>query len=210
MYITYHRDQFPLISKKPPSDVEENAVSDYRPAYLIRVKDMVKVDGTEAKKGYCALSYVWSQSGKIEANSEGKAELFDEGEHEIIDVPTRSSEEPQARRVKFKELIQQICKDFGVKYIWYDQGCIDQYNREEKQEAIKEMHKVYRNAKFTVALIPELEVPRDIKKMDWTTVVKHWVKWIGQQEEIFPEGDIVERCTVVPRLLQPQGGVLAG
>ncbi|KAI9253533.1 hypothetical protein BDA99DRAFT_540787 [Phascolomyces articulosus] len=35
--------------------------------------------------------------------------------------------------VKFEGIIQQICQQFNIKYIWYDQLCINQDDKEEKQ-----------------------------------------------------------------------------
>ncbi|KAI9243909.1 hypothetical protein BDA99DRAFT_529703 [Phascolomyces articulosus] len=40
--------------------------SDFRPTRLLRTSDMAVVPGTEAKNGYCALSYPWEWSGDIE------------------------------------------------------------------------------------------------------------------------------------------------
>ncbi|KAI9271537.1 hypothetical protein BDA99DRAFT_594509 [Phascolomyces articulosus] len=57
--------------------------------------------------------------------------------------------------VKFEDIIQQICQQFNIKYIWYDQLCINQDNNEEKQHEIRNMHRIYENAYCTVALVPE-------------------------------------------------------
>ncbi|KAI9264150.1 hypothetical protein BDA99DRAFT_508538, partial [Phascolomyces articulosus] len=57
--------------------------------------------------------------------------------------------------VKFEGIIQQICQQFNIKYIWYDQLCINQDNKEEKQNEIRNMHQVYENAYCTVALVPD-------------------------------------------------------
>ncbi|KAI9255256.1 hypothetical protein BDA99DRAFT_156861 [Phascolomyces articulosus] len=73
--------------------------------------------------------------------------------------------------VKFEDLIQQICKDFNIQYIWYDQLCIN--NKKSKyssggrgdinQDAeMQQMHKYYNNAQYTVVLVPEMKVVRKI------------------------------------------------
>ncbi|KAI9271701.1 hypothetical protein BDA99DRAFT_569506 [Phascolomyces articulosus] len=57
--------------------------------------------------------------------------------------------------VKFEGIIQQICQQFNIKYIWYDQLCINQDDKEEKHHEIRNMHHIYENAYCTVALVPE-------------------------------------------------------
>ncbi|KAI9243357.1 hypothetical protein BDA99DRAFT_577522, partial [Phascolomyces articulosus] len=57
--------------------------------------------------------------------------------------------------VKFEVIIQQLCQQFNIKYIWYDQLCINQDNQEEKQREIHNMHHIYENAYCTVALVPD-------------------------------------------------------
>ncbi|KAI9245231.1 hypothetical protein BDA99DRAFT_528307 [Phascolomyces articulosus] len=57
--------------------------------------------------------------------------------------------------VKFEGIIQQICQQFNIKYIWCDQLCINQNNKEEKLREIRNMHHIYENAYCTVALVPE-------------------------------------------------------
>ncbi|KAI9276797.1 GPI-GlcNAc transferase complex, PIG-H component-domain-containing protein [Phascolomyces articulosus] len=57
--------------------------------------------------------------------------------------------------VKFEGLIRQICRQFNIKYIWYDQVCINQNDKLEKQREIRNMHHIFSNAYCTVALVPE-------------------------------------------------------
>ncbi|KAI9271670.1 hypothetical protein BDA99DRAFT_556892 [Phascolomyces articulosus] len=61
--------------------------------------------------------------------------------------------------VKFEGIIQQICQQFNIKYIWYDQLCINQDNKEEKHHEISHMHHLYENAYCTVALVPDFCQP---------------------------------------------------
>ncbi|KAI9251525.1 hypothetical protein BDA99DRAFT_575229, partial [Phascolomyces articulosus] len=57
--------------------------------------------------------------------------------------------------VTFEGVIQQICQQFNIKYIWYDQLCINQENKEEKEHEMRNMHQIYENAYCTVALVPD-------------------------------------------------------
>ncbi|KAI9271680.1 hypothetical protein BDA99DRAFT_410118, partial [Phascolomyces articulosus] len=49
----------------------------------------------------------------------------------------------------------RICQQHNIKYIWYDQLCINQDNKEEKQREIRNMHHIYENAYCTVAFVPD-------------------------------------------------------
>ncbi|KAI9245232.1 hypothetical protein BDA99DRAFT_593923 [Phascolomyces articulosus] len=62
--------------------------------------------------------------------------------------------------VKFEGIIQRICQQFNIKYIWYDQMCINQDNKEEKQHEIRNMHHIYENAYCTVALVPDFSLEK--------------------------------------------------
>ncbi|KAI7847274.1 heterokaryon incompatibility protein-domain-containing protein [Circinella umbellata] len=68
--------------------------------------------------------------------------------------------------VPFQDIIKHICHDFNIKYIWFDQMCINQNDQQEKHQEIQHMHRIYNNAYCTVALVPEfnLKVQDDTKK----------------------------------------------
>ena len=51
--------------------------------------------------------------------------------------------------VKYEELLQ----NFQVEYLWYDKVWIDPSDEETKLKEIKEMHKVYHNARYTIAIV---------------------------------------------------------
>ncbi|KAI9249680.1 hypothetical protein BDA99DRAFT_564246 [Phascolomyces articulosus] len=65
--------------------------------------------------------------------------------------------------VTYEELLQQICKDFEIEYSWYDKICIDQSDDQMRLQEIKQMHKIYGNACYTVAIVPEVHIhdPKD-------------------------------------------------
>ncbi|KAG2221005.1 hypothetical protein INT45_004624 [Circinella minor] len=138
------------------------------PNYLVRTSDMKVVKGSEVQEGYCTLSYSWNQSGEIVINETGKKShrRIDQGKHKIIFPGKTVPKKPRGRKripgkvkfVKFEGIIQEICKDFNIKYIWYDQMCINQDDEEEKHNEIREMHKIYSNAHCKVALIPDLKI----------------------------------------------------
>ena len=112
----------------------------FMPNKLIRTSDMKVARGSQVNEGYCTLSYSWNQSGELVKNEvTGFSERYDRGRHKIVFPPRTMRKKPRGRVqtsrkamfVKFEGIIQQICKDFNIKYIWYDQLCIDQDNSEE-------------------------------------------------------------------------------
>ncbi|KAI9276886.1 hypothetical protein BDA99DRAFT_494344 [Phascolomyces articulosus] len=128
------------------------------PTWLVRVSDMQLVPGSSIKEGthYHALSYSWNQSGEIVKKDDGtnKYDRIDNKRHTIISGWHKLRKH---KHVSFEGIIQRICKDFNVHYIWYDQMCIDQTDTTKKQHEIQQMHHIYRNAQFTIVLVPELE-----------------------------------------------------
>ncbi|KAI8137935.1 hypothetical protein BJV82DRAFT_717783 [Fennellomyces sp. T-0311] len=147
-------------------------VPEFKPTWLIRTKDMKTVRGSDVQEPYYALSYSWNQSGDIFKDDDDgqKYTRIDNGKHEIIISQERKIKVPREkvidiipakrRLVMFEGLIQEICQDFGIQYLWYDQKCIDQDNPDEKRREIKQMHKIYSNAQCTVALIPEFRITK--------------------------------------------------
>ena len=131
---------------------------------------MEVVEGSTVEDHYWTISYSWNQSGEIIDNDDGDYIRIDECEHEIItyepgpdgayDWMTIKTVDPDTadnQHVSFEQLIQKICLDFGVQYIWYDQMCINQDDHDAKIHEIKQMHHIYKNSRCTIALVPELE-----------------------------------------------------
>ncbi|KAI8143278.1 hypothetical protein BJV82DRAFT_657230 [Fennellomyces sp. T-0311] len=151
-----------------PVKDSEGLESEFRPTRLVRVEDMEIISGSDVNEPYWALSYSWNQSGKI-IPGDDEDERIDEGQHEITAYETHTYNNWRGkfkavdagtikkRFVTFECLIQQICLDFDIKYIWYDQMCIDQKNHDMKAHEIHQMHLIYQNARCTLALVPELE-----------------------------------------------------
>ncbi|KAI7848083.1 heterokaryon incompatibility protein-domain-containing protein [Circinella umbellata] len=178
MYITYCRNQS-TVNLKDKTDYRLNLTGgDYRPTWLIRVSDWKKVPGEEAVHGYHTISYSWEQSGKVVPRNDGSGEydLIDHGKHCIVEDYNLyydgiinstlkddthvtwcqpESEGARIRDVTYNQLLQQLCKDFQVDYVWYDKLCINQSDSKAKSYEIKQMHKIYRNARYTIVMIPE-------------------------------------------------------
>ncbi|KAI9249667.1 heterokaryon incompatibility protein-domain-containing protein [Phascolomyces articulosus] len=188
MYITYCRNQRSLNLVDTTQYRRDATAGEYRPTYLIRVSDWKKVPGKQVETGYCALSYVWEQSGDVVQKENGEYDCIDNGRHCIVegydinkgDLTTMTLTEEKKYKVQFspstrskatikhvtyEELLQQICKDFGIEYLWYDKICIDQSDHEIKLREIKQMHKIYGNACYTVAIVPEVHI-HDLKAFD--------------------------------------------
>ncbi|KAI7851197.1 heterokaryon incompatibility protein-domain-containing protein [Circinella umbellata] len=179
MYITYYRNQ-KSIDLQDKTDFRLSLTGgEYRPTWLVRVSDWTVVPGSEASYGYHTLSYCWEQSGEIVERDDGGYDCIDEGDHCIVDgyninevdctgikrylmrsIPPNKTT-TSAKSATFEELIQQICKDFQVGYLWYDKACIDQANKKEKAREIRQMHKIYKNARYTLALVPELCITKN-------------------------------------------------
>ncbi|KAI9248892.1 hypothetical protein BDA99DRAFT_590528 [Phascolomyces articulosus] len=164
MYISYWTNQ-KSVDLVDTTDVRLNTSGgEYRPATLIRTSDWKVVPGNEAKNGYCTLSYCSEQSGKAIKKDNGEyVDITDEGRHCILTrVDKRKAKNyfrsKEKKYVTYEELLQQICSDFSVDYLWYDKQCINKDNKEAKQNELKIMHKIYNNAKYTIALIPEVHV----------------------------------------------------
>ncbi|KAI9247680.1 hypothetical protein BDA99DRAFT_253456 [Phascolomyces articulosus] len=77
--------------------------------------------------------------------------------------------------VKFEGIIQQICQQFNIKYIWYDQLCINQDNKEEKQHEIRNMHQIYENACCTVALVPDYSHKEKLNESEQHYFKRLWI-----------------------------------
>ncbi|KAI9262298.1 hypothetical protein BDA99DRAFT_537638 [Phascolomyces articulosus] len=191
MYITYCRNQRSLNVVNTAQYRRDATAGEYRPTYLIRVSDWKKVPGKQVETGYCALSYVWEQSGDVVQKENGEYDCIDNEGHCIIegydmnkgDLTTMTPIEEEKCEVQFlpstrskatikhvtyEELLQQICKDFQIEYLWYDKICIDQFNNKIKLREIKQMHKIYGNACYTVAIVPEVHIhdPKDFDTID--------------------------------------------
>ncbi|KAI9488805.1 hypothetical protein BDB00DRAFT_877074 [Zychaea mexicana] len=152
--------------------------SSFRPTWLVRTSDMNIVPGYTVNGPYYTLSYSWNQSGTItKIGSEYHRD--DLGNHKIIYEEEESVHEEEeedyigyhqhiqqrerqqrvvlkARYVSFVQLIQQLCVDCDIDYIWYDQLCIDQNDPNEKRREMQHMDLIYRHSYCTVALVPEL------------------------------------------------------
>lgn len=124
-------------------DDNEN-LTNFLPTRLIRINDMKIIEHYEMSevKWYSTLSYSWSQVGKIYEKDEPIHNFY--GNKKTLE------------NINFKELIQCICKKLNISYLWMDQLCINQKDKKDKKKEIKNMHKIYFKARYTIVLIPEL------------------------------------------------------
>ncbi|KAI9245646.1 heterokaryon incompatibility protein-domain-containing protein, partial [Phascolomyces articulosus] len=180
MYITYEAAQWvwtdwfgdsqnrKIFKQNKPPEIVPNRLPkpDFMPSKLVRTYDMKVVPGSQVNEGYCTISYSWNQSGEVDYSNKEKATRTDEGKHKIIYIDQKIRRRGKknkrilykVRYVKFEGLIQQICRQFNINYVWYDQMCINQEDKEEKKREIRNMHRVYGNAHCLVALVPEYHV----------------------------------------------------
>ncbi|KAI8142904.1 hypothetical protein BJV82DRAFT_612683 [Fennellomyces sp. T-0311] len=202
MYITYERNQREAyisgitagIGIRTPFSTTK--VPKFRPTWLVRISDMQLVPGSAVVDHYWALSYSWGQSGNIIHNGDEKFERVDEGKHIIVSKRKILSWKPK-RKVTFERLIQRISKDFGIRYIWYDQMCIEQDDRDSKANEIRKMHLIYKFARCTLALVPELSFTgdkdhdgNDITNID-IIIDSQWSKRMWTLEEAYMSKNIV-------------------
>ncbi|KAI9259568.1 hypothetical protein BDA99DRAFT_513568 [Phascolomyces articulosus] len=237
MFIEYYSSDQRFVEPELSSDCWLSATGGtYRPTWLVRTSDWELVPGSEAKNGYCALSYCWEQSGEIikmencdeydcnnnpghrlvikkpEAlasaptllESTGSIDVSNESntsnndydddgddfdydydhDHDkngdnnmmdseyqympILERARRKNRDKVTQMVTYDGILQQICQDFQIDYLWYDKLCINQTNKAEKLREIKQMHLIYSNARFTVALVPEVNItnPADFERPD--------------------------------------------
>ncbi|KAI9488667.1 hypothetical protein BDB00DRAFT_35100 [Zychaea mexicana] len=200
-YSDHHKGPISLAQyNQPPRQFFSLPRPEFMPSLLVRTSDMQVVQGSMVHEGYCALSYSWSWSGDlIQDKTSGITKRVDRGKHKIV-FPARSiRQHPRGRKripakskhVQFEGIIQQICKDFNIKYIWYDQMCINQDDKEEKYREIHRMHQIYTNAYCTVALVPEFHADdggmgRDFVFPKFASITQsEWYKRLWTLEEAF-------------------------
>ncbi|KAI9264285.1 hypothetical protein BDA99DRAFT_537000 [Phascolomyces articulosus] len=122
MYFKYdivHRHKMDNLLRRFPDVLPQ---PDFMPSKLVFISDMKVVNGSQAKKGHCALSYSWNQSGDM---------IPDEANEKL------NMNESNVNHVEFKGTILRLCNDFNIKYIWFNQWCINQNDKEEKKRKIR-------------------------------------------------------------------------
>ncbi|KAG2215870.1 hypothetical protein INT45_006357 [Circinella minor] len=198
-YTTYHTEQwynsYGMEANKqntlPPRVVPDKLTRpEFMPTRLVRVSDMEFVSGAKVDEGYCAISYSWNWSGEISLDeTTGESSLTDNGQHKII------FGQDQHKLVKFEGLIEQICRQFNIRYIWYDQMCINQDDPLEKRKEIGRIHRVYRNAYCTIALVPEFQarkVSSRIRYADISSLISSsWFKRMWTLEEVLLSSRVI-------------------
>ncbi|KAG2218182.1 hypothetical protein INT45_003608 [Circinella minor] len=97
------------------------------------------------------------------------------------------SESTSIRYVTYDQLLQQVCQDFQVEYVWYDKVCIDQADNQAKSHEIKQMHRIYRNACYTIVMVPEVRLynPDDFE---------HEIFGCGNEAQDYVTDDVWNSC----------------
>ncbi|KAI9243610.1 heterokaryon incompatibility protein-domain-containing protein [Phascolomyces articulosus] len=194
MYMTYVSGQSSLIVDGKP--LTAFSTDDFRPTWLVRVSDMQRVPGTDATEGYCTISYSWNYSGDLIQGENGEYECIDKGKHKLIFKTKENASffDHEIHEVKFEQLIQQLCKDFDIDYIWYDKMCIDQNDKVAKHTEIEQMHQIYKSAAYSVAMIPEMSIPESVESVSWTSGIMNISRVINNEK--FHEREVIEKCLV--------------
>ncbi|KAI7848991.1 heterokaryon incompatibility protein-domain-containing protein [Circinella umbellata] len=155
---------------------------------------MQRVPGTDATDGYCTLSYSWNYSGDLIKGEDDEYECIDYGKHKLIFKTKEDGSffDHEIKEVKFEQLLQQLCKDFNIEYIWYDKMCIDQNDKVAKHTEIENMHQIYRSAAYSVAMIPEMSIPESVESVSWTSGIMNISRVVNNEK--FHEREVIEKC----------------
>ncbi|KAI9262236.1 hypothetical protein BDA99DRAFT_510635 [Phascolomyces articulosus] len=99
--------------------------------------------------------------------------------------------------VKFEQIIQQLCRQFDIEYIWYDQLCIDHDDNTTTKTAIKrkelrQMHQIYSHADYTLAMVPEMHYK---KQYQWNHLGERVGDDRGNNLEMDPQYKLrIDQC----------------
>ncbi|KAI9277164.1 hypothetical protein BDA99DRAFT_532244 [Phascolomyces articulosus] len=143
----------------------------FMPRKPFRISDMKIVDGSQVDEGYtkktkkkkttlnpCVIIKItllmkenksWSFFMTMDFI---KKMIFQYYDHQQRDpnVYQDDNDNTHVEYVKFEGIIQQICRQLNIKYLWYDQRRINQEDKKEKQREISIMHHIYSNSICTV------------------------------------------------------------
>jgi hypothetical protein len=110
--------------------------------FEIRVIDVENryIMSIDISSQYVALSYVWGgkEIPQLKLQASNFRRLSSSGSLKDGDIPTTVSDSIR------------VCQLLGRRYLWIDALCIMQDDPEEQASQIKEMHRIYANAEFTI------------------------------------------------------------
>jgi hypothetical protein len=110
--------------------------------FAIRVVDVKNqcITSIDISSQYVALSYVWGGNEVPQLKLEASTLKHLSSTESLTgdDTPTTISDSIK------------VCQLLGKRYLWVDALCIMQDDPEEQASQIKEMHKIYANAEFTI------------------------------------------------------------
>ncbi|KAG2218774.1 hypothetical protein INT45_012994 [Circinella minor] len=137
---------------------------------------------------------VTGQVVKKDDDAGDEYDLIDNGEHCIVEkyeiykdkiirpVEWMTDSESDEQEVE----VEEKCNTY-IDYLWYDKVCIDQHDEEAKLNEIRQMHNIYRNARFTIAIISEIALynPDDFEHEDLP---------VGHRARYYSLNDMVASC----------------
>jgi hypothetical protein len=110
--------------------------------FAIRAIDVENrsITSIDISSQYVALSYVWGgkEVPQLKLQESTFKRLSSSGGLKGGDIPTTISDS------------MRVCQVLGRRYLWVDALCIMQDDPEEQASQIREMHKIYANAEFTI------------------------------------------------------------
>lgn len=99
---------------------------------------------------YAALSYVWSQAGYLDGA--GKPRCVEQNGHLYL---------PETVPQVVQDALH-VVKQLGLRYLWVDSYCINQYDNEEKTRLIGKMDLVFEGASMTICAMSGINDPPGI------------------------------------------------
>ena len=125
-----------------PRNVEQQMVSIKR-FIDVQQECLIETSSIHHAPVFAALSYVWGMQQTITCTKD-----YIERLHEPRFLASTNTHIPQTIRDAIT-----VCKDVGVPLLWVDALCIQQDNTTEMIEQVRNMHRVYENAAFTIVAL---------------------------------------------------------
>ncbi|KAF3925207.1 hypothetical protein ABW20_dc0103500 [Dactylellina cionopaga] len=124
------------------SDRSDCTCKSYTSAFPLPLKDLdLRIVRAPMCYHYVAISYCWKDR---DARSSGR-------QVRVQGKPAKS--DLSDARIEVLERAAAYAKAYGVPFIWVDQECIDQNNREDKEEGIQSMDLVYQRARYPLGVL---------------------------------------------------------
>jgi len=137
---------------------------------------------------YLAVSYCWQRGGVASEDAADKFRIRTaEGKERLACAPTAI-----LRRAL------EYAIHYDIPYIWIDQDCIEQNDREGKIAGIQSLHLVYRRAEYSVGLLRESL--RSQRHIDALLAIREVQRTVTAPDPSLPEVDWVAICELLEHL----------